>query len=860
MKQDISQPKFCNWLFKRFIPLHDRESFLSAVQEVYLLYYKERGKYYAQFWLWMQLIKSFPSFLNNFTTGSLIMFRNYLKITFRNIQRHKGYSLINISGLAVGITCAVLILLWVQDELSYDRFHKNAEHLFRIETDITMSDGTFHTLETPFPAAPVFKDEIPEIADITRYRNTPAMLIRYKDKVFNQNGISAVDPAFFQIFSFPVIKGDINTALDDTYSIIITEEMAEKYFGEEEPLGKVLSVNNTYEFKVTGVIQNIPTNSSLQFRMIVPFEYLKILGWFQTWGTSYISTFVQLHKNSDINSVIEKMTQIYTERSGYSNTDYILNPLTRIRLFSQFGASQSMGAIQYVYIFALIALFVLLVACINFMNLSTARSVKRSREIGLRKVVGAFKINIIRQFLGESVFSTFLALIPALIIIALFLPTFNTLSGKEISLYVFKNWWFIGSLLGITVFTGIVSGSYPALFLSSFQAVKVLKGTLSSGKKGVLLRKFLVIIQFAVTLTLIIGTVIVYNQLNFIKNKDLGYNKNQLLYISAKDEIKQKYSTFKNALMNHPGFVVSGSVGLPTQFSNKTGGINWEGMDPEQRMLTDFNFVDFDFVETLQIEMADGRTFSKEFSTDATEAFLINEEFVKLMGVQSAIGLNFSFPFPNEPRRNGKIVGVMKNFHFRSLRETINPLVILIKPEDIQDIFIRVSSENFTSSIEFLESTWARIFPDYPLEYSFLDEAFENMYQAEEKMSNILKYFTLVAIFIACLGLFGLASFIAEQRTKEIGIRKVLGASVFGIVRMLSREFTKWVLIANLVSWPIAWFTLNKWLQNFAYKTDINIWIFILSGFLALVIALLTVSFQTLKAARANTVDSLRFE
>lgn len=786
------------------------------------------------------------------------MFKNYLKIALRNIKRHKGYSFINIAGLAIGMACCVFIMIWVLDELSYDRFHENAPDLYRVEENQYYSAGVYHVTVTPYPLAPALKADIPEIIDSTRYVWSGSLLIRYGEKSFFEDNIGFVDPSFFFMFTFPFIKGDRNTALKDPNSIVITAEMAEKYFAEEDPIGKVLSLNNKYDFMVTGVTKNVPHNSYLQFNMIIPYEFLKKLGVTnESMESNSILTFVQLQKYTPAQQANDKIRGFIKKHVPTSKTELELAPYTRIHLHTHFGYGKEMGPVKYVYIFSVIALFVLLIACINFMNLSTARSANRAKEVGMRKVVGAIKRHIIRQFYGESIIYAFIALVFAVVMVVLLLPAFNNLSGKELALADSFNLSILFGLIGITLFTGLVAGSYPALFLSSFQPVKVLKGSLQSGAARSLFRRILVVIQFALSVFLIIGTAIVYNQLNYMKNREIGYDKEHLVYLIMRGETRKSYSSLKNELLKDPRILgVTASTHRPSNIGSNSGGANWDGKDPEQEVLIGFSGVDFDYINTLIIELKEGRAFSKEFATDKTEAFIVNEEVAKVIGKESVVGENFSFI-----GRQGKIIGVMKNFHYQSIRDKIEPLAIYIgPPENFYFTIIRIPSENISASLGFIEDTWQRLIPNYPFEYRFLNEDFDRYYRAEERMGSLLKYFSILAVFIACLGLFGLASFTAEQRTKEIGIRKVLGASAPQITFLLCKEFFVLVLLANIISWPVAYIVMKNWLQGFAYRTGLGVMTFMLAMGLALVIAILTVSFQAIKAAVANPVNSLRYE
>jgi putative ABC transport system permease protein len=787
------------------------------------------------------------------------MLKNYIKTAFRNIRKHPGYSIINIAGLAIGLACCSFILIWVVDELSYDKFHENAPYLYRVEENQYYSGRVYHVTVTPYPLAPALKQDFPEIIEATQYVGLGGQLLRYGEKASFETGIKAVAPSFFRMFTYPIVKGDSNTALDDPLSVVISEEIAEKYFGDEDPIGKVFSVNNRYDMKVTGVMKNVPNNSYLQFDMVIPYALLEKVGAVNdSMGTNSILTFVQLQKGVSLQQVNDKIRGFIKKHVPSSVTELELALYSRIHLHQYFGYGRDMGQIKYVYIFSLIAFFVLIIACINFMNLSTARSANRAREVGVRKVVGALKGHIIRQFYGESVIYAFIALAFAVILVMLLMSPFNNLSRKELSLAILGNWQIILGFIGVTLFTGLVAGSYPALFLSSFKPVRVIKGGLKSGTGSSLFRRILVVVQFALSIFLIIGTVVIYNQLQYMKNRDVGYDEEHLVYIPMRGQTERFYEALKNALVKDPRIVnVTGSTHRPSNIGSNSGGANWDGKDPDQVVLIGMSGVDYDYIETIGIELTEGRSFSKEYGTDQTEAFIVNEEVAKLMGKDSVVGEKFSFV-----GRDGKIIGVMKNFHYYSLRNKIEPLAIYMRPPDqgFNYTLIRIPSENISASLDFVKETWQKVVPDFPFEYRFLVDDFEYYYRAEERMGGLLRYFSILAVLIACLGLFGLASFTAEQRTKEIGIRKVLGASASQITLLLCREFFVLVLLANFIAWPVAYFVMRNWLQDFAYRTSMGVFTFVLTMVLALVIALLTVSFQAVKAAVANPVDALKYE
>ena len=837
----------------------DSEHFplIGDFEEIYSEIVLERGAFAASLWYWGQIFKSIPSFLSNSMYWSVAMLKNYLKVILRNIRKHKGYSFINITGLAIGMACCLLIAIWVLDELSYDKFHENAPHLYRVEEDQHYSGRMFHVRVTPYPLAPALIEEIPEIVDATRYVWTGGHLFRYGENAFFEYGIRAVDPSFFQMFDFPFIKGDKDNALDSPYSLVLDEDIAQKYFGDEDPLGRVITVNNTYEFTVSGVMKRISHNSSLRFEVAVPYSFLEKIGRTnQEFGSNSIGTYVQLSPNSTMEQVNEKIFGFIKTKVPDSVTDLMLMPFTRIHLHSYFGYEKSPGAIQYVYIFSIIALFVLLIACINFMNLSTARSANRAKEVGMRKVVGALKSHLIRQFYGESVIFAFISLVLATGVVTLILPAFSKFADKELSWSVGGIGTILIGLAAITFFTGLVAGSYPALFLSAFQPVKVIRGTNKSGAASSLFRKVLVVVQFSLSILLIIGTVVVYQQLTYMKNHRLGWDREHLVYIPLREDVRKVYDTLKTELIKDSHIMnVTATGQLPSQIGSNSGGAEWDGKDPNFSTLIGFNFVDFDFIETLKIKMKEGRSFSKEYSSDQKTAFIINEEVAQLMGKESVVGERFSFV-----DKEGTIIGVMENWHYQPIRNKIEPLALTLSEEPSRIMLMRIPPGDVSKSLKAIENIWKSVVPTYPFEYYFLDENFDEMYRREESIGTLLKYFAALAVFIACLGLFGLASFTAEQRTKEVGIRKILGATVSNITMLLCREFFLLVFVSNIIAWPAAYFLMKNWLQSYAYRTSLSVFIFIAAMAIALMVAFLSVSFQAIRAATASPIDSLRYE
>ena len=790
------------------------------------------------------------------------MFSHLFKIAFRNILRQKGYSFINIAGLAIGLSFSILVLLWIQNELSYDTYHKNIENIYQIEENQYYSGERFHVNVTPFVSGPVLKDEIPEILEAARYMPwLGEMFVRHGDKTFSENNIVAADPSFFKIFTYKFIQGNKETALNNANSIVIDEEMAQKYFGNENPVGKTLTINNAFDFEVTGVMEKVPTNSTYTFNMVFPFTDLKAIDlWSDSWGSNSIFTFVDLQPGSSIPDVNKKMTEILKRNNEGTSTEFMLFPYKDKHLHSYAGYGNPSTAITYVYIFSAIAVFVLLIACINFMNLSTAKSANRSKEIGVRKAVGGLRSSLIKQFYGESIILAFISAFFALLIVALLLTPFNDITNKSISFTQLLNPGFILAFLGITLVTGIISGSYPALYLSAFQPIKVLRGTLKSGVKNSRFRKILVTLQFTISILLIVSTAIVYSQLDFMRNKDLGFNQDQLVYVKINGKLKDNYKTIKNEFERVSSVLsVTGSRDRPGLYGSNSGGIKWEGKDPEETVLVSFSGVDYGYVETMEIKMKEGRAFSPEFPADMEKDtlgnFLINETLANIIGKESIIGQPLDFL-----GLHGQIVGVMKDYHFLKVSSKIEPLALYLTEGTINNIIMRIKPGNLASTMGQLTEAWHKVYSDYPFEFKFLNEDLDNMYRSETRMFDLLKYFAIVAIIIACLGLYGLASFAAEQRTKEIGIRKVLGASEFNLAFLISKEFLILVSLSNLIAWPLAFYFMKNWLDTFAYRIDLSVYFFITAGVIALIITILTVSYQALKAAYSNPVKSLRYE
>ncbi len=783
------------------------------------------------------------------------MLRNYLTITWRNIKRHKAYSLINIAGLAIGIACCISILLWIQDELSWDRFHKNAANIYQVSQK--QYDGHL-TPVTPLPLADYLKTEFPEVVNAARFLKYNKLQLRYGEKSFSERPLIA-DPSIFQMLSFDFIKGDPKNAFTSQHSMVITEELALKLVGQEDALGKsIRSPENHSDYTISGVIKNVPCNSTLQFDCVLPLE-IAIRGRRQDdWGSSYLWTYVQLQKNSSYREFNQKILDIVNQRARQNKAKLFLQPFTQLHLRPQ-GTG---GPIIYVHIFTAMAIFVLVIACVNFINLTTARSSERAREVGLRKVIGARRENLVKQFFGESFLFSSAAVMCALLLVALFLPTFNALSGKQFTFgqNILNDLRLILGVVGIGFFTAALSGFYPAILLSSFQPVKVLRASkiATGSSRSPILRRGLVVLQFFLSIILMIGTFIIYQQLDFIKNRELGFDKSQIV-CSDSTWGNTDLQTIKEELQKNPKVkgVTFASQKMGEWESGAREDVKWEGRAPDLKITFEVIFCDYDYLDTYGMEMVQGRYFSREFPSDEVQAFILNETAVQEMGYgeRSPVGESLSF----WGQYNGNVIGVIKDFHTQSLHDHIQPVIMAYNPGSLDNVSIRISSEDMPSTLKFIGEKWQAMGGER-FEYFFLDESLNQRYSTELATGSLLKYFTFLAIFISCIGLLGLVSFIAQQRTKEIGVRKILGASVFSIIKLLVNEFLLLIVLANMIAWPLAYVIVKKWLENFAYRTDIGLFFFALSGGLALMVGLLTAGLQSLKTATADPVESLRYE
>lgn len=844
-----------------------REPALEDFDERFIQIRKQRGKLIAMLWFGAQVFSLIPSLLKDSVYWSAAMLKNYFKIATRNIRRHRGYSFINIAGLAIGMACTLLILLWIQDELAYDRFHEKGDNIYRIIVED--EQGMQYAGTCPIPLGPHVKQSFSEISESARFCNGfQTFLVEYNEEVYSEE-IGIVDPSFFTMFTFPFKKGDSQTALEDPYSVLITEQTARKYFGLEDPIGKVIRIQSDSKqmtsFTITGILEDIPRHSHLQFQIFLPFQALEEMVWwvndFEKWSDWSYFTYILTKPGISIPELERKITDLVRQNDEGDDltSKFFLQPLAEVHLRSQFKYDLTgHGDIRTIYIFAIVAIFILLIACANFTNLSTARFSNRSKEVGLRKTIGAHRAQLVKQFFGESLFFVLIALLVAFILLKLSLPFFNHLTEKPLELNP-ADLSFLCSLAGVILFTGLFAGSYPAFFLSAFQPADVLRGKSKSPSKGIFFRKFLVIFQFSLSITIIICTTTVYSQLTFVRNKKLGFDKENVIHLPLKGTIQANYEVIRNELLSNPHIsAVAASDLLLTQIFRASTGARLEGEEVCEHTSINFFPVDFHFLETFGMKLTQGRAFSEKFATDVNEAVIINQTLAGILGRDNLIGKKLHNYSEDRTRR---IIGIVEDFHFESLHSQVKPLMMVThSSSDYKFMYVKTKPGTIPSSIKFLKDTWKKHSAGNPFEYHFLDQTVDQLYASEKQMGKIFLNFAVLAIFISCLGLFGLASFTAEQRTKEIGIRRVLGASAVNVVVNLTKDFSRWVFVANVIAWPVAYFAMQRWLQNFAFKTDIGLWIFILSAAASLAIALMTVGYQSIKAALANPVDSLRYE
>lgn len=817
------------------------------------------------------------------------MLNNYFISAYRNIVRNKFYSAINIAGLAIGIICAILILLYVQEELTFDKHHSNYERIYRLESDFTISDKNTLAALVPMPMAPTLMDEYPEIEDYARFAGfgIDDILFTYQEKKFYEDNIYFADSSVFDVFTHDFIFGSPEQALNEPNTMVITESFSQRYFGDANPVGEVLTSSNFGDFRVTGVIENVPSNSHLTYECLLSMATIVELTGVERFNDRSAGSFwnisvfgyLLLKENTSMEGLHAKFPDFYEKYmaslGNQINASFNLmsQRLDQVHFHSTLEFDLPVGNYNYIIIFSLVGIFMLIIACVNYMNMSTARSTNRAKEVGLRKVIGAHRISLIRQFLSESIVLAIIALILSLIITILILPYFNELAGKEIFVAdLFKPFTVISVLL-ITLFVGLVSGSYPSFYLSSFLPVMVLKGTLPREGKG-LLRKILVIFQFVLSVALIIGTIVVSSQQRFIQNKDLGMNKENLLLIPSRDTtfINNQLRSFKEELTRNPNIKgVTSSILIPPRMASKVV-FQVEKEEGLVEIALSFSIVDHDFIKVMEIELLEGRDFDVERTTDLTEAFIINETAAKNLGWgNEALGKRVRFginPADGTARNDGVVIGVVKDFHFSSIHNTIEPFVFIVSENPTLNFYVRIDEKNEAETLEFISNKRIEMGNTLPFNYFFFTEKLDEMYSSEKKLSYLFSIFALLTIFISCLGLLGLTSFITQQRTREIGIRKIMGATSTNITWMLNKDFLILVIIGNIIAWPFAYLAMVRWLQDFAYRIDFSIspfvWYtlipFILATLISIAIAMITVSLLSIRAANANPVDAIRYE
>ncbi len=797
------------------------------------------------------------------------MIKNYFKTAIRNLLRKKSFSAINIFGLAIGMAVSILMLLFVLNEVTYDRFNEDSENIYRIALNIDAQGRILNIPSAPAPMGPALMDNFPEVIEVGRLRSMGGALISYEDKEFDESNIRYADSGIFDVFSIDVLRGNPETFLEAPYNLVITEEMAQKYFGEENPINKTLQFGSEDFYTVTGVVKKMPENSHFKFNMLISLPTLNRTGEpLDSWMGFNFNTYFKLQDGASVEGLDEKFYTLMMDNMPEQikqldlKLDLYLQPLTSIHLNSTTeGELEPGGSIAYIWIMTTIAFFILLIACINFMNLSTAQSAHRAKEVGMRKVLGAQRKKLISQFLGETLLLSFISFLLSLLLIQVLLPAFNQLSRKELVFNPFDNWIITLGLIGITLLVGLIAGTYPAFFLSAYSPIDVFRSQYKAGRGHRFFRNGLVTFQYVISIALICCTLIVFFQMQFVKNYDLGFDKDQIMVVHYRGQIPNQRDVFKSRVFEIPGVIKAANAQtLPGVGSNETF-FAFEGFNQGEPKVYPYTEADEDYMETMGFELAAGRFFSKEFTGDS-DTVVINETLAKEVGWDEPLGKIVRMTdvvdeeFVQIPFT---VIGVVKDFHFASLRENIRGFIIKLD-HGRGRLAVKVRPESLSGAIRSIETIWNEMIPAYPFEYTFLDDRFDSIYRTEQRIGKIFFAFTLITILVACLGLFGLASFTAEQRTKEIGIRKVLGASVPNVVLLLSKQFTKWVILANVIAWPVAFFAMRAWLQNFAYRIDIGIWIFVLSGIMALGIALLSVSAKALKAATANPVQSLRYE
>lgn len=842
----------------------DLQAVVGDFEEAFHEMCGEKGFFLAVLWYWGHMLRSVPSFIVNFFYWGCVMFRNYLKIALRNIGKHKGYSLINITGLAMGMACCIVILAFVQREFSYDRFHKNADRIYRLCHILKLPVGEkgYATCRASIP--PMLAEEFPEIESYVRIKQHRGTITNYKDNRLNINPVFA-DPSIFKVFTFPLIDVDPETALSEPYSVVITKELAIKYFGDENPIGKFITVDNKLDFQVTGLLQKIPENSHFQFEFLASLESLRGIYPEQMIqrGLLFHNAYFLFTAPSTAREFAAKLSDFVKERFGEqisARRRYFLQPLTSIHLHSDLALELAKNSnVRYSIYLSVLAATIMIIACINFMNLSSARAIVRVKEVGIRKVVGAQRFQLVKQLLSESMLMTVLSLVLAVGFSYFLFPLFNDLMRQNVQFSFLGQPQIMIGLVIITITVGMTSGSYPALFLSAFRPALVLKGMIKSNLPMIILRKALVVFQFTLSVVFIISALVVIKQLVYIRNRDLGFQKENLINISIfKDRTtRDRVELFKTELLKHTNILSAAGCAATPGRDMVYSYAQPEGFTEDEKLEIPIISIDQDFLRTLDIELIVGRNVSPEYSTDEGSAVIINEVAVRRFGWKEPLGKRINLL---GYETDAVVVGVVRDFHLESLRREIGPCIFIFDPGKSWQVVVRIAGHDIPATVEYIKKRWHEFSPNYTFWYDFLDQSIEGSYAEEKRFGKVLRFASVFAVLIACLGLFGLSTFDTERRIKEVGIRKVLGASVSGMALLLSKDFIRLVLVANILAWPVAYYFMNKWLQNFAYRFHFTIWIPLSAAFLSLVIAVLTVNFQAIKAARANPVDSLRYE
>ncbi len=851
-------PVLARYLLRIFTDYQNRFAIVGDLEEAYREIRAEQGRFRSWLWYWKQCLGALPKFISYKTKWTVVMFNSAAKIAVRNIKRQKGYSFINLFGLSVGMACSLLIALWVQTQLSYDKFHDNGDRIYRAAT---AWDSGFETLNSSWRLGPAFVDMYPEVETFSRVWPWHTSMIRIEEKSIMENDFYLVDPDFFTMFSFQFIQGDPETVLSNLNSIAVSEAASKRWFGDTNPIGKtVFVVRENKEFIISGVFKNPPWNSHLQFDVVGRIDLMPDTR-FQSW--SFVAyTYMMLREGTDSDQFNEKIKDFYREVVNTQSTSTpVFYSLEDLYLYKMNSGSR----IEQVYMFSVIALLILILACINFMNLSTARSVRRAKEVGLRKVCGAGRSQIIKQFLSESLIFTLFAFILSIGLLVLILPFYHNYTGQTIdilSAITLKN---VSILFTVVLLIGFFAGSYPALYMSRFSPFSILKmSNVFSGSSRSGLRSTLIILQFSVSIILIVSTIIVSRQIEYIQKKNSGIERDMIVMFRMPSDanFRERYDLFKQILSRDNKIInVSASMGRLVDTGTMIG-TRLEHKPEDDLVGTNYTTVDYDYINTFGIELAQGRVFSKDFAVDETTSCIINETAANALGLESAVGTELFFNHPEMPDyfRHVKVIGVVKDFHHASMHTPIGPYLMRVHKPWFTHIFVKIDQKDISGALGKIEDVLYQFVPDYPFEYLFLDDYYMGMYDNEIKTGKLFKTFAILAIIISCLGIFGLAMYSVEQKTKEIGVRKILGASESKLVYLLTREFSILVLIANCIALPAGYLIMERWLQDFAYRTSITWSAFVLSIIISLAIAFMTVCYQALKAARANPVDSLRYE